>query len=105
MLGYLQKDWQPHARFATGNLVEQRAGRFHFVGRKSACIHVGKAKGYPLEVEAVIRGAPDQGADAAAARRHIFPACRQKLARDKAPAIVEFKECLVMTGAGKVFRF
>lgn len=77
---------------------------FHFVGRKSACINVGGAKVYLLEVEAVIRGAPDQGADGAAARRHIFPACRQELARDKAPAIIEFKECLAMTKAGKVFR-
>jgi acyl-CoA synthetase (AMP-forming)/AMP-acid ligase II len=47
----------------------------------------------------------DQEADPAAARRHIFRACRQRLARYKAPAIVEFKERLDMTGAGKVSRF
>jgi acyl-CoA synthetase (AMP-forming)/AMP-acid ligase II len=51
MLGYHQgesrgEDWQP-----TGDLVELRDGRIHFVGRKTEIINVGGAKVHPLPIE------------------------------------------------------
>ncbi len=54
MLGYHGTDdagaeWRP-----TGDLVEVRDGRIHFVGRKTEIINVGGAKVHPLPVEEVI---------------------------------------------------
>jgi acyl-coenzyme A synthetase/AMP-(fatty) acid ligase len=42
----------------TGDLVELRAGRYHFVGRRGGVINVGGLKVYPEEVEAVINAHP-----------------------------------------------
>jgi acyl-coenzyme A synthetase/AMP-(fatty) acid ligase len=42
----------------TGDLVELRAGRYHFMGRRGGVINVGGLKVYPEEVEAVINAHP-----------------------------------------------
>jgi acyl-CoA synthetase (AMP-forming)/AMP-acid ligase II len=42
----------------TGDMVELRNGRYHFVGRRSGIINVGGLKIHPEEVEAVIAGHP-----------------------------------------------
>jgi acyl-CoA synthetase (AMP-forming)/AMP-acid ligase II len=54
MLGYLGQDdvgddWRP-----TGDLVELRDGRIHFVGRVSEVVNVGGVKVHPLPVEEVV---------------------------------------------------
>ncbi len=42
----------------TGDLVELRGGRYHFIGRKDGVINVGGQKVHPEEVEAVINRHP-----------------------------------------------
>jgi acyl-coenzyme A synthetase/AMP-(fatty) acid ligase len=42
----------------TGDMVERRGDRYHFVGRKGGIINVGGCKVYPEEVEAVINRHP-----------------------------------------------
>ena len=42
----------------TGDRLEERAGRYHFVGRRGGVINVGGLKVYPEEVEAVINAHP-----------------------------------------------
>jgi acyl-coenzyme A synthetase/AMP-(fatty) acid ligase len=42
----------------TGDLVELRAGRYHFMGRRGGVINVGGQKVHPEEVEAVINTDP-----------------------------------------------
>lgn len=54
MLGYHQNaddqdEWRP-----TGDLVEVREDRIHFIGRTSEIINVGGAKVHPLPVEALV---------------------------------------------------
>jgi len=114
----------------TGDLVERRAERYHFVGRGNGIINIGGAKVHPEEVEAVInmqagvraslvkaRRNPITGAlvaadvvvDAGVAaddalRAAIIAACRQKLAPHKAPALVRFVPALAMTAGGKLAR-
>lgn len=58
MVGYHRgddddSDWRP-----TGDLVEIRDGRIHFVGRKTEIINVGGAKVHPLPVEEVVCSVP-----------------------------------------------
>lgn len=42
----------------TGDLIEERAGRYHFLGRQGGVINVGGLKVYPEEIEAVINAHP-----------------------------------------------
>jgi acyl-CoA synthetase (AMP-forming)/AMP-acid ligase II len=42
----------------TGDMVELRDGRYHFIGRRSGILNVGGLKIHPEEVEAVIAGHP-----------------------------------------------
>ena len=61
--GYLGEDAASFARGAdgaidTGDLVEERAGRYHFLGRQGGVINVGGLKVYPEEIEAVINSHP-----------------------------------------------
>jgi acyl-CoA synthetase (AMP-forming)/AMP-acid ligase II len=59
MLGYVGSDdvgdaeWRP-----TGDLVEVRGDRLHFVGRTSEVINVGGVKVHPLPIEEVIGAVP-----------------------------------------------
>jgi acyl-coenzyme A synthetase/AMP-(fatty) acid ligase len=99
MLGYHGED-EPEAWHATGDLVEARDGRLHFVGRTVEIINVGGAKVHPLPLEelivtvpgvtgAAVYGKPnaitgqivavdivlEDGADAAEVQRAIHGAC------------------------------
>ncbi len=61
--GYLGADAASFARGSdgavdTGDLVEERAGRYHFLGRQGGIINVGGLKVYPEEIEAVINSHP-----------------------------------------------
>jgi len=57
--GYLGSDAASFPRTAdggvdTGDRVEERAGRYHFLGRAGGVINVGGLKVYPEEIEAVL---------------------------------------------------
>jgi acyl-CoA synthetase (AMP-forming)/AMP-acid ligase II len=56
MLGYHGAEDEPSRWHSTGDLVEIRDGRIHFVGRTTEVINVGGAKVHPLPVEEVIAG-------------------------------------------------
>jgi acyl-coenzyme A synthetase/AMP-(fatty) acid ligase len=61
--GYLGEDAAsfprgPDGAVDTGDLVEERAGRYHFLGRQGGIINVGGLKVYPEEIEAVINSHP-----------------------------------------------
>jgi acyl-coenzyme A synthetase/AMP-(fatty) acid ligase len=116
----------------TGDMVELRGQRYHFVGRKDGVINVGGLKVHPEEVEAAInrhagvsgslvksRKSPITGAivvadvvlkadGAADARpgleREIIALCRRDLAPYKVPATIRFVSALPMTAAGKLLR-
>jgi acyl-coenzyme A synthetase/AMP-(fatty) acid ligase len=116
----------------TGDIVELRGDRYHFVGRKDGVINVGGLKVHPEEVEAAInrhagvsgslvksRKSPITGAivvadvvlkaDGApepgpALEREIIALCRRDLAPYKVPATIRFVPALPMTAAGKLLR-
>ena len=114
----------------TGDLVEQRGDRFHFLGRRSGVINVGGLKISPEEVEAVInacpgvrmsrvmgRSSPLLGAlvaaevvlseatdDPAGVRGAILAHCRAALPPHKTPASIRFVEALKVGAAGKLER-
>lgn len=61
--GYLGPDAATFPRSSdgavdTGDLIEERAGRYHFLGRQGGVINVGGLKVYPEEIEAVINSHP-----------------------------------------------
>ena len=130
-LGYLGAGEvrDPDGWVDTGDLVERRGERFHFLGRRSGVINVGGLKIAPEEVEAVInacpgvrmsrvagRASPLLGAlvvaevvlaepgDASAARSAILAHCRAALPPHKAPASIRFVESLQVGPAGKLER-
>jgi acyl-coenzyme A synthetase/AMP-(fatty) acid ligase len=114
----------------SGDMIETRDGRCHFVGRFNGVINVGGAKVHPEEVEAVInrqagvrmslvkgRRNPIAGALVVAdvvlndgapqetlVRERILTACRAELAPHKTPAVIRFVPKLAMTTAGKLAR-
>jgi acyl-coenzyme A synthetase/AMP-(fatty) acid ligase len=114
----------------TGDMVEQRGDRFHFVGRAGGIINVGGLKINPEEVEAVInrypgvrasrvsgRKSPITGAlviadvvladaanDNATFKQAILAACREKLPAFKVPAMLRFVPALELTAGGKLSR-
>lgn len=114
----------------TGDMVELRGDRYHFVGRRGGVINVGGLKAHPEEIEAVINGHPavrmsrvsarkspitgaivaaevvlrDPAADEAAARAGILDACRRALSPFKTPAMLRFVPSLPMTAGGKLER-
>jgi acyl-coenzyme A synthetase/AMP-(fatty) acid ligase len=116
----------------TGDMVERRGDRYHFVGRRGGIINIGGRKVHPEEIEAVInrhkevrmsraksRRSPITGAivvadvvladncDAGRSERirdEILAECRVQLASYKVPAIVRFVPSLDMTAAGKLAR-
>jgi acyl-coenzyme A synthetase/AMP-(fatty) acid ligase len=113
-------------------MVELRAGRYHFVGRRGGIINIGGLKAHPEEVESAInrhgcvrmsrarsRRSPITGAvvvadvvlaDGTAAGRHetiraeILDLCKDSLASYKVPAVIRFVEQLDVTAAGKLAR-
>ena len=114
----------------TGDLVERRGERFHFLGRRSGVINVGGLKISPEEVEAVINACPgvrmsrvlgraspllgalvaaevvlaDAAGDPAGARGAILAHCRERLPPHKTPASIRFVEALKVGAAGKLER-
>ena len=116
----------------TGDLVERRGERYHFLGRRSGVINVGGAKVQPEEVEAVVnlhasvsmsrvraRPNPILGAvveaevvlragtdadDPAALKKAIIAHCRPRLSGHKVPASVRFVDDLPLTSGGKLVR-
>jgi acyl-coenzyme A synthetase/AMP-(fatty) acid ligase len=116
----------------TGDMVEKRGDRYHFVGRRGGIINIGGLKVHPEEIEAVInrhadvrmsrarsRRSPITGgivvadvilADGDAASRSneireaILADCRASLASYKVPAVIKFVASLDVTPAGKLAR-
>lgn len=116
----------------TGDMVEERAGRYHFVGRRGGIINVGGLKVHPEEVEAVInrharvrmslvegRRNPITGAIVSASvvlepandagpedevKKEILAACRAELSPHKVPAMLRIVPSLDVTAAGKLAR-
>jgi acyl-CoA synthetase (AMP-forming)/AMP-acid ligase II len=113
----------------TGDMVELRGERYHFVGRRGGVINVGGLKAHPEEIEAVINRHPEvsasrvvgrrspitgaivvaeivlrSGADEAQVRARIIEACRAELAPFKVPTLLKFVPALAMTAGGKLER-
>jgi acyl-coenzyme A synthetase/AMP-(fatty) acid ligase len=116
----------------TGDMVELRGDRFHFVGRRGGIINIGGLKVHPEEIEAVInrhdevrmsrvkaRKSPITGAIVVAdvvladgcdagrgdeIKNRIITDCRANLAPHKVPAMIKFVEKLDITAAGKLAR-
>ncbi|WFU22153.1 class I adenylate-forming enzyme family protein [Bradyrhizobium sp. CB1717] len=116
----------------TGDIVELRGERYHFVGRRGGIINIGGLKVHPEEVEAVInrhacvqmsrarsRRSPITGAIVVAdviltggtdEKRHetiraeILSRCKDGLVAWKVPAVIRFVERLEVTAAGKLAR-
>jgi acyl-coenzyme A synthetase/AMP-(fatty) acid ligase len=116
----------------TGDMVELRGARYHFVGRRGGIINIGGLKVHPEEIEAVInrqdevrmsrarsRRSPITGAIVVAdvvlaegvaagaadeIRNRILTECRASLASHKVPAVIRFVPSLDVTPAGKLAR-
>jgi acyl-coenzyme A synthetase/AMP-(fatty) acid ligase len=116
----------------TGDMIELRGERYHFVGRRGGIINIGGLKVHPEEIEAVInrhaevrmsrarsRKSPITGsiviadvilADGCDASRSndirdkILADCRAELASHKVPAMIKFVSSLDITAAGKLAR-
>ncbi|HTY76931.1 MAG TPA: long-chain fatty acid--CoA ligase [Candidatus Bathyarchaeia archaeon] len=114
----------------TGDMVELRGDRYHFVGRRGGIINVGGRKVHPEEVEAVINRHPGVQMSLVRARRspitgavvvaevvlrgtamgteaieqEILAACRSALAPHKVPASIRFVPSLDVAASGKLAR-
>jgi acyl-coenzyme A synthetase/AMP-(fatty) acid ligase len=116
----------------TGDMVELRGERYHFVGRRGGIINIGGLKVHPEEIEAVInrhaevsmsraksRRSPITGAIVVAdviladgsdvsrsddIRAQILADCRASLPSYKVPAVIRFVRSLDITAAGKLAR-
>jgi acyl-coenzyme A synthetase/AMP-(fatty) acid ligase len=115
----------------TGDVLELREGRYHFVGRGDGMINVGGMKVFPEEVEAVINGHPNvemslvrtrknpitgalvvadvvlkSAAEAASSevRMDILRLCREALPAYKVPATINFVPALAVAETGKLVR-
>jgi len=117
-------DW-----FATGDLVEVRGDRVHFVGRQGDMINVGGNKVHPVLVENVIRQVPgiadvrvfarsssitgqivaceiivSEGSAVDRVRRDVAEACNNTLTSFQRPRIIDVVPEIAVTGAGKKAR-
>jgi acyl-CoA synthetase (AMP-forming)/AMP-acid ligase II len=115
----------------TGDMIELRADRYYFVGRRGGIINIGGLKVHPEEIEAVINRHADVRMSRAKSRRspitgaivvadvilttgsadrakeirdEILGNCRASLASHKVPALIRFVEALDVTPAGKLAR-
>ncbi len=114
----------------TGDMVEQRGDRYHFVGRRGGIINVGGLKVHPEEVEAVINTHPlvrmsrvsarknsitgalvqaevvlnDQAGQEPNLAEEITALCREKLPPHKVPARIATVQKLAVTSGGKLAR-
>jgi acyl-coenzyme A synthetase/AMP-(fatty) acid ligase len=118
----------------TGDLVELRDGRYHFMGRRDGIINVAGLKVYPEEIEGVINRHPEvqmslvrarkspvtgslvvaevvlkngpsaEARDAKAVRDDILQLCRESLSAYKVPAMINIVPALAVAESGKVVR-
>jgi acyl-coenzyme A synthetase/AMP-(fatty) acid ligase len=114
----------------TGDMIDMRGERCHFVGRRGGIINVGGAKVNPEEVEAVINLHANVHSSLVKARRNpitgalvtadvvlnegviedftlkdeIIAACARELAPHKVPALIRFVPSLAVTAGGKLSR-
>ncbi|MBV9392817.1 MAG: acyl--CoA ligase, partial [Methylobacteriaceae bacterium] len=115
----------------SGDMVEQRGDRYHFVGRRGGIINVGGLKVHPEEVESVINTHPCVRMSRVSARKspitgalvqaeivlnaggrgmaddiaqEISAFCRAKLAPHKVPARIKLVDQLAVTSGGKLAR-
>jgi acyl-coenzyme A synthetase/AMP-(fatty) acid ligase len=112
----------------TGDMVELRGDRYHFIGRREGIINIGGLKVHPEEVEAVInthprvrmsrvfgRKSPITGAIVVAdvvpaaaedgsMHADILALCRDRLARHKVPVAIRFVPSLDILPTGKLAR-
>jgi acyl-coenzyme A synthetase/AMP-(fatty) acid ligase len=117
----------------TGDVIELRADRYYFLGRRNGVINVGGLKVYPEEVEAVINRHPAVRMSMVRPRRNpltgalvsadvvveevpngsypavdleneILKICRQSLPPHKIPAIIRCVPALTVAAAGKLVR-
>ena len=116
----------------TGDMVELRGDRYHFVGRRGGIINIGGLKVHPEEIEAVVNRQPEvrmsraksrrspitggivvvdvilaDDADASRSdeiRKAILADCKASLAPHKVPAMIKFVSSLDITAAGKLAR-
>lgn len=70
MIGYYGAGESGDEWRSTGDLVEQRGDRIHFVGRSSETINVGGVKVHPLPVEAIVQAVPGVAAVRCYGRRN-----------------------------------
>jgi acyl-CoA synthetase (AMP-forming)/AMP-acid ligase II len=117
-------DW-----FQTGDLVEVRDDRVHFVGRKSEMINVAGSKVFPIEVERVIRIIPGvsdvrvfgkassiagelvaceivaaPGQDRDALKEIVARTCRAKLNSQQQPRMIKLVDRIDLSSASKTLR-
>ena len=118
----------------TGDIVERRGDRYHFIGRKDGVINVGGLKVHPEQVEAVINGHPQvrislvrskknpvigsilvadivlkpKGENAythlVGIKEDILRHCREALPRHKIPALINLVPSLPVATTGKMIR-
>jgi acyl-CoA synthetase (AMP-forming)/AMP-acid ligase II len=114
----------------TGDIVELRDARYHFVGRQGGVINIGGQKVHPEEIEAVINRHPEVQMSRVMARKNpitgaivvadvvvtaehaaldavkgqILAACRGTLARYKVPASIRFMPAIEVAASGKLAR-
>jgi acyl-CoA synthetase (AMP-forming)/AMP-acid ligase II len=116
----------------TGDMVERRGDRYHFVGRRGGIINIGGLKVHPEEIEAVVNRQPEVRMSRAKSRRSpitggivvvdvmladdadagrsneirkaILADCKASLAPHKVPAMIKFVPSLDITAAGKLAR-
>lgn len=116
----------------TGDMVERRGDRYHFVGRRGGIINIGGLKVHPEEIEAVVNRQPEVRMSRAKSRRSpitgsivvvdviladdadagrgdeirkaILADCKASLAPHKVPAVIKFVPSLDITAAGKLAR-
>jgi acyl-coenzyme A synthetase/AMP-(fatty) acid ligase len=135
---YLGKD-APALRGAdgfvdTGDMIDLREGRYHFVGRRDGRINVGGLKVHPEEIEAVINRHPEVQMSLVRAKKNpvtgavvvadvvlssppkpgsgserafhsdILQFCRQSLPPHKVPALIRFVSSLALAESGKMMR-
>ena len=108
MLGYHEAEPNADGWLPTGDIVEIRDGRIHFVGRRTEIINVGGAKVHPLPVEDLICSV--KGVQLAAVYGRSNPVTGQIVAADVVanpdaePALLELRireACEALPPAGR----
>jgi len=129
-LGDVPQPFDDEGYVDTGDIVELRDGRYHFVGRQGGVINIGGQKVHPEEIEAVINRHPEVQMSRVMARKNpiigaivvadvvvtaehaaldavkgqILAACRGTLARYKVPASIRFVPAIEVAASGKLAR-